>query len=272
MDKPTKEQIYGAVGTVLFHIAIAVILLLVVMNHPIQQEESGVPVLMGNAVAAAGDAYRYTEVAPAPQPARPTPPANPTPSNDEPLITQDDEPSAQLPSADKNKKEPKKETKNEPSEAELKAIEAEKARLEAERVAREATEKMAAAFGKGSTMSDSGKSNEGKGNEGSPKGNEDTGVATGAGGYGNFDLGGRSLAQRELPRPEYNVQDEGRVVVTITVNPEGRVIKTSIHSRTNTTNQALRQAALKAASQAVFEKVDELTNQTGTITYYFKLK
>ena len=159
-----------------------------------------------------------------------------------------------------------------PTEAELKAAEAERERLESERIAREAAEKMAAAFGKGSTMNDSGESEEGKGNEGSPQGNETVGAAAGAGGYGNFDLGGRNLAQRELPRPEYNVQDEGRVVVTITVNPEGRVIKTSVNPRTNTTNSALRQAALKAASQAVFEKVDELTNQTGTITYYFKLK
>ena len=270
MDKPTKEQIYGAVGTVLFHIVIAVILLLVVMNRPIQQEEAGVPVLMGNTVASAGDAYRYTEVAPAP--AQPTMPANPVQNNDEPLITQDDEPSAQLPSADKSNKEKKGEKKTEPSEAELKAQEAERERLETERIAREAAAKMAAAFGKGSTMNDSGKSEEGKGNEGSPQGNETVGAAVGAGGYGNFDLGGRNLAQRELPRPEYNVQDEGRVVVTITVNPEGSVIKTSINPRTNTTNSALRQAALKAASQAVFEKVDELTTQTGTITYYFKLK
>lgn len=270
MDKPTKEQIYGAVGTVLFHIVVAVILLLVVMNRPIQQEEAGVPVLMGNTVASAGDAYRYTEVAPLP--AQPTAPTEPVPSNDEPLITQDDEPSAQLPAADNPKKEAGENKSSEPTEAELKAQEAERARQEAERIAREAAEKMAAAFGKGSTMSDSGNSSEGTGNEGSSEGNAASGITTGVGGYGNFDLGGRNLAQRELPRPEYNVQDEGRVVVTITVNPEGSVIKTSINPRTNTTNSALRQAALKAASQAVFEKVDELTNQTGTITYYFKLK
>ncbi len=268
MNKPTKEQLYGAIGTVLFHIVVAIILLLVVISRPVQEEEAGVPVVMGNTVAAAGDAYQYTEVAPAPQPAPTATIPEPSQSNQEPLVTQDDEPSAQLPTADK----PKKETSEEPTEAELKAQEAERQRQEAERVAREAAEKMAAAFGKGSTMSDSGKNSEGKGNEGSPQGNETTGITTGVGGYGNFDLGGRNLAQRELPRPEYNVQDEGRVVVTITVNPEGRVIKTAVNSRTNTTNPALRQSALKAASQAVFERVDELTNQTGTITYYFKLK
>lgn len=272
MNKPTKEQLYGAVGTVLFHIAVAIILLLVVMSRPVQQEEAGVPVVMGNVTAAAGDAYQYTEVAAAPQPAPSATIPEPAPSNEDPLVTQDDELSAQLPTADKPKEEAKDNKKNEPTEAELKAQEAERQRQEAERVAREAAEKMAAAFGKGATMNDSGESSEGKGNEGSPQGNETVGITTGVGGYGNFDLGGRSLAQRELPRPEYNVQDEGRVVVTITVNPEGRVVKTNINSRTNTTNPALRQAALKAASQAVFERVDGLNNETGTITYYFKLK
>ena len=121
-------------------------------------------------------------------------------------------------------------------------------------------------------MSDSGKSNEGQGNEGSVQGNETTGVTAGAGGYGTWNLNGRTLGQGGLPRPEYNVQDEGRVVVTITVNPDGKVIKTDINNRTNTTNPALRQAALAAAKQATFNRVESLNNQMGTITYYFKLK
>ena len=70
----------------------------------------------------------------------------------------------------------------------------------------------------------------------------------------------------------YNVQDEGRVVVTIVVNPEGAVIRTSINKRTNTVNPALRRAALEAAQKARFNAVDGVDNQSGTITYYFKLK
>ena len=70
----------------------------------------------------------------------------------------------------------------------------------------------------------------------------------------------------------YNVQDEGRVVVTITVNPAGQVIATEINKQTNTVNPALRKAALDAARKARFNAVDGLNNQVGTITYYFNLK
>ena len=75
-----------------------------------------------------------------------------------------------------------------------------------------------------------------------------------------------------LPRPVYNVQDEGMVVVNITVNPAGYVIATSINLKTNTVNASLRRAAEEAAKKARFNAIDGLNNQSGTITYYFKLK
>ena len=85
-------------------------------------------------------------------------------------------------------------------------------------------------------------------------------------------MNGRSLGPGGLPMPVYNVQEEGRVVVTITVNPAGQVIHTSINKRTNTANAALRKAAEDAAKKARFNTVGGVNNQTGTITYYFKLK
>ena len=75
-----------------------------------------------------------------------------------------------------------------------------------------------------------------------------------------------------MPVPVYDVQDEGRVVVTITVNPAGQVIATEINKQTNTVNPALRKAAEEAAKKARFNAVDGLNNQMGTITYYFNLK
>ena len=89
---------------------------------------------------------------------------------------------------------------------------------------------------------------------------------------GTFDLNGRSLSGDGLPRPVNTVQEEGRVVVTITVNPDGQVVGTSINLRTNTSNPELRKAAEDAAKRARFNKIDAVDNQTGTITYYFKLR
>ena len=94
----------------------------------------------------------------------------------------------------------------------------------------------------------------------------------GAGGYGTFDLNGRSLEIGGLPVPVYDALDEGRVVVTVVVNPSGRVVSTSINKRTNTVNPQLRRAAEEAARKARFNTVDGINNQSGTITYYFKLK
>ncbi|KAB4433949.1 TonB family protein, partial [Bacteroides thetaiotaomicron] len=110
------------------------------------------------------------------------------------------------------------------------------------------------------------------GTEGSKDGNSSTGAKTGTGGYGTFDLGGRSLGTGSLPKPAYNVPEEGRVVVNITVNPAGVVIGTSINPQTNTVNSTLRKAAEDAAKKARFNTVEGPNNQTGTITYYFNLR
>ena len=145
--------------------------------------------------------------------------------------------------------------------------EAEK-RAEAEKAAAQAAANaIAGAFGKGSQMGSKGNA-AGAGLQGSPTGNSSTGKTSGVGGYGT----GRTLGGGKLPVPVYNVQDEGRVVVTIVVNPAGQVISTSINKRTNTVNPALRRAAEEAARKARFNAVDGVNNQSGTITYYFKLK
>ena len=150
-------------------------------------------------------------------------------------------------------------------------IAAEKRAAAEKAAAEEAAKKIAGAFGKGSSMGNRGTGTTGSGVQGSPTGNSNTGKSTGVGGVGSWDLNGRSLTG-SLPIPVYNVQDEGRVVVTIVVNPSGRVISTSINKRTNTVSTALRRAAEEAARKARFNVTDGVNNQTGTITYYFKLR
>lgn len=273
MYMPNREQLHGALGTILFHIVLLAILLLVAMESPQQQEEAGLSVVMGNVETSSGDAYNYTEVMSAPQPSKVETAVPLSESSvDEPLITQTDEPTVEIPDSQNNKQENNPEKTPEQLEQERKAREAEEARREAERLARIANERIAGAFGKGATMKGSGSSLQGNNTEGSVEGNSTTGVTTGMGGYGTFDLNGRSLAGGQLPRPMYNVQEEGRVVVTIIVNSVGKVIHAEINRRTNTANQALRKAALDAAKKAVFNSIEDVNNQTGTITYYFTLR
>lgn len=239
--------------------------------------------MMGNTDLAQGNADPYTmtevDVMPQPQPETQSVP-EPQPEVDQPMITQQDEPSLKV-KEEKPKEKKKSETqvKDNPkknSEVNAEAVrektEAEK-RAEAEKAAAEAAaNKIAGAFGKGAQMGSKGMAASGSGVQGKADGNSTTGGMAGMGGYGTFDLNGRSLGQGGLPVPVYNVQEEGRVVVTIVVNPAGHVISTSINKRTNTVNPVLRKAAEDAAKKARFNAVDGPDNQSGTITYYFRLR
>lgn len=270
VDQKKKGKYIGLAGALLMHVAFIAFLLLVAFKMPEQPEEGGMPVMMGEIPdALGGGKATMTEVDVLPQEAAPT---SPEPSEQE-MITQTEEETVAVP--EKKKEETKKPAKPEKTEAEKAAearrLAAEKAERERKAAEERARKQVAGAFGRGAQMSGSG-STQGKGVQGSPTGNDTSGATTGNGGYGTFNLGGRSLSGSGLPRPVYNVQDEGMVVVNITVNPAGYVIATSINLKTNTVNASLRRAAEEAAKKARFNAIDGLNNQSGTITYYFKLK
>ena len=289
-----KNKITGLVGTFVLHAVLLALLFLIAISKPKAQEEGGVPVMLGNMELAQGDAdpYTLTDVDILNEPQMPSEVETPEPVPEVPtksdMITQDDEPTIAVPKKEKPKPEvkvekvkketPKKETvqPKEKTEAEKRAeaerLAAEKRKAEEKAAAAIAAKRMAGAFGKGTQTGSKGNASTGEGLQGSPTGNAAEGKTTGVGGYGTFDLNGRSLGPGGLPMPVYNVQDEGRVVVTITVNPSGQVVHTSINKRTNTANAALRKAAEDAARKARFNTVSGVNNQTGTITYYFKLK
>lgn len=288
-----ESKIAGIIGTLLLHVLLLLFLWWYTLSLPPQQEEGGVPVMLGNTEMAQGDAdpYTMTEVDVLPQPETEVPeevPASPEPEVKQPLITQHEEspvkvkkeePKKEAPKKKEEKKvEKKKETPKEvkqekPKEQPKEKTEAEK-RAEAEKAAAAAaSSKIAGAFGKGSKMGSKGDGQSGTGIQRSPTGNSDTGKATGVGGKDTYDLDGRSLGPGGLPKPIYNVQDEGCVVVTIVVDPQGRVVSTDINKRrTNTVNPQLQKAALDAARKARFNTISGVDNQSGTITYYFKLK
>lgn len=77
-----------------------------------------------------------------------------------------------------------------------------------------------------------------------------------------------------IPRPVYNVQESGTVVVNIWVDNYGNVAKAVPGGDgTTVTNQALWAAARKAALETHFNmSADAPALQEGTITYIFNLK
>ena len=283
MDRNKKGEYIGILGALLVHVAVIALLILLTIKVSLPDENNGgVPVILGNVDAARGfDDPSLVDIDILPQEVTPTTDVVPETPSEQDLLTQDEEESVTL----KPKTEPKKEVKkpkeptHKPEKTEAQkaeevrrtaALKAEQEQKAAEDAARK---RVAGAFGKGSQMGGSkGTAASGDGVEGSKEGNSLIGAKTGVGGSGTFNLGGRSLGTSSLPRPVYNVQDEGRVVVGITVNPAGQVINTNINPGTNTVNPSLRKAAEDAAKKARFNTVEGVSNQTGTITYYFNLR
>ena len=282
--KLNKDDIYGLIGSLAFHAVLFLILWFSVLKAAVPEEDGGVLVNFGNIDSAAGTFEpQYTgrqlpQETTTPPPPTPVPPVE-TPKED--LLTQDLEESDSLDEEEK-KEEQRKEAEEEKRRKE--AEEQERIRkqkeAEAQRIAEERrkqaeaiSNKVAGAFGIGTAEGNNqGDAAEGAGNQGSPFGNSDHGENEGIGGYGSFNLNGRSLGAGGLPRPAYTIQEEGKIVINITVNPKGNVIFAEIGRGTNIDNASMRRSALEAAKRATFNSISGANNQSGTITYVYKLK
>lgn len=238
-----------------------------VMRTIVPEEEEGVLVNFGNVDAAAGTFEpQYAEdipFQPTPPPATFTQPQ----ADRENILTQDLEESVAI-------EETRRREERRIEEERQRAI-AEQRRRDEEQRQRENTinNRVAGAFGSSNNTGENsqGSAETGNGNQGSPFGNADRSANDGIGGYGSFNLNGRSLGSGVLPRPDYNVQEEGRIVINITVDPRGAVIFAEIGRGTNIDNASLRQSALSAAKRAKFNSITGVNNQSGTITYNYRL-
>lgn len=277
--KFTKDDIYSMIGTLGVHLIIFIILWFTVLRTVVPEEDEGVLVNFGNINAAAGTFEpRYTGETPMPQTYTPPPPTTPVETPQESAITQDIEESVSIPDAQKNEERRQEEERLRREEAErerLRREETERQRLAEEQRRREEeiSNRVAGAFGMGTAEgANQGDAAEGTGNQGSPFGNSDRGENEGVGGYGSFNLNGRSIGSGGLPRPVYTIQEEGRIVLDITVDPRGNVISAEIGRGTNIDNDSMRRSAIEAARRAKFNSISGTNNQRGTITYVYRLR
>lgn len=107
------------------------------------------------------------------------------------------------------------------------------------------------------------------GGEGGTKGpGKGKGSGNGPGGYG-YNLSGRAIV---TPPPiSKDTQEEGTVVVEITVDKTGKVIKAEPNGRgTDTNSPILKTKARQAALATKFNVSGEFEEQKGTITIVFK--
>lgn len=282
-----KDKMISIIGTAGFHLLIILFLLFYylkpspVVRH--SDELGGVPVMFGNVADAGGDDEPFgrgngnqgaAEATspnvvedPIPMVENTTVKAKPTVTNTEKTaVTQDFEETVAI-----------KETKRKAEEKKQQEAAEQHRKAEAERAAQQEAAKkgqinnqMAGLFGNGTGSGSRGEGT-GEGTQGVPTGNASYGKTSGVGGWGSFDLGGRSLGSSGLVKPNYSVDDYGTVVVDIVVNAKGDVVEVNIGKGTNTPNTNLRNEALRAAKRTKFNAVSSVINQKGTITYKFNL-
>jgi TonB family protein len=269
-----KNDIVALAGTILFHLAILLLLYVMVLKTVVPEDDGGVLVNFGNVNLSAGVFEPRGRTAPVVTPVPEVTPAvpKPVPPPREEMITQDEEETVSL--AEKKEEERKKRAEAERKRKEEERQAEQRRREEQRRQQSQAIENKAEkAFGSGNADGDSqGDAPTGTGNQGNPFGNSDSGTNEGVGGIGTFNLSGRSIGAGGLPRPVYTGQEEGRIVVAITVDPKGNVIGASIGRGTTIVDGTMRNSAIDAAKRAKFNSIAGTNNQNGTITYNYKLR
>ena len=263
-DNKTGKRI-GLIAGIAYLVIWGVLLLVLTFSLPEKQTGEGILINFGDTENAFGnDDTRDNSVAPKQsQQQRQTAPQR-TP---EPVATQDNEEAPEIAQTAQQRQNQSTEVTNpgENSSAETPHVE-EQPRVTDPRLNFPGRTQ-------GSTSSSEG-ATEGEGNqgtiEGAPEGNHE---GTGISADGNsFDLTGRSIVG-QLPKPDYNVNKGGRVIVEITVDADGKVINAQYRPSGSTTNASeLINAALRAARQSRFSSIEGDGLQMGTITYNFKLQ
>jgi len=298
----------GLLGTTLVHLGLFLLLVLVTFSVPAPPDSGeGILVNFGTGETGLGD------IEPSPPPGikvdAPPPPlpeqkktSPPAPamaekkSKAESLLSQDKEEAPAVkksdPAAEKKKREKIEADKKikeqldaeraakEQEEIERKKIEAEQQR-EAD-IKNRTKNALANSKNTGTSSTSEGIAG-GTGNQGDPRGSVDSKVRGEGGGLGtsgtgtgdkgiSFQLQGRGF--RNLPSPKYDYQEEGKVVVEVSVDQSGKVIQATPGIKGSTTlNDNLLRVAKEAAMKASFDaKPDAPAVQKGTITYNFILK
>jgi len=238
-----KNKRAGIIGTVVFHLLLAFILLLYSLTPPFPPPpQLGVEVNLGNSDNGMGEVQPEKS-----QQVSKTVPQ--TAKKVDNVATQNTEETINLNNTKKPKPkvEPKPEEKPQEKKVDQRFM-----------------------FKKTSKGGSEGKTGK-PGDQGMEHGDPNASNYAGDGGSGGvtFNLAGRK--KKFLPKPSNSFKEEGKVVVKIWVNKYGKVVNAVVtNNGTTTTSAKLRRLAVEAAKKAEFDsKPDAPEVQTGTITYVF---
>jgi outer membrane biosynthesis protein TonB len=289
MIKENKNRIKGILGTILFHIGLLLLLIFLALRTPLPLPgEEGVFVNLGFDEQGMG-LDQQEQPAPAEPLIKPAPPQQEP--KDEDYLVQDVEeaPAIKEKKVEIKKKEPEKVViKPEPEPVkEIKEVDPEPKPEPKPQPNPKAMYK-----GKGTTSTQGGQ--EGQtgqpGDQGDPSGTPNASIYKGKSGSGegsgtgsgtgtgtgdgsgdgiSYSLGGRGSLV--LHKPSYDSKEQGKVVVTIKVDKNGKVTSAVAGAKgTNVSDQTLWQLAKDAALKSEFVSDPNAPDtQVGTITYNF---
>ena len=261
----TTEQKKGIAGTIIVHLLLAVMLIFLVLRTPLPlPDEEGVEIRMGNS-----DEGTFSENISQNATAAATSPSRP--SADEEIVTQTDEETIAVETATKPQQ-------TQPQQQEQTIA-------ETKPDPKPTVDPRALYTGTNATSSGGGTGT--SGDYGRPDGTSTTGGLTGGGqgsGQGSgsgtgqgrdYFLSGREI--KSLHKPSYNSGEQGRVVVEISVDKNGNVIRARAGTKvpntqigTTTSDPNLWKQAEQAAMQSKFSTDDKATkHQIGYIVYNF---
>ena len=274
-----NNRFKGVVGTIGFHLLALLAILYFAMSTPLPLPgEEGVEVNLGSSDQGMG--YVQEQSPPPvqqPPPALPPPQTDPEPEPEEDLITQDVEDTPAIEEEDVEEKDEEKQEEEviKPEETPVEEVVQE---AEAEPEPQPEPPKVnERALYKGNSNTDGDGSNQGEtgkpGDQGQPNGTPDATNYEGSGGFGDegvgYDLGGRGA--KHLPKPAYDSEEQGKVVVDIKVDRNGKVVSAMAGAKgTTISDLRLRRLAEEAALRSVFASDPNAPErQRGTITYNF---
>ena len=249
-----KDNQYALLGTIAFHVVVVVLFFLLGLRTPLPlPEEQGVLVALGYSEQGTGELIPLSSSPPMPVPAQPNP-------VQEEVATQNTEEAVPIPQTT-TRPRPQQQTQTQQQPAEQTPVQEPQPQVDPRAMFPGSDQRSTNTQSQGTTGQ--------QGAQGSPTGAPGgAGDGVGQGGV-SYDLTGRR--PNVLPKPSYDSQATGKVVVSITVDRQGRVIRATAGARgTTTTDPTLWRLAEDAARRARFDvKLDAAEEQTGTITYNF---
>lgn len=275
MNEDLRAKIESAVVTAIVMLLIFLLTWYIYIEAPVQEEEEGIEVSFGDSDTGGG--VQEGLLAASAQPTPTTAPPVPSTPSDNDLMTQEDESAAAL----RLEQEKKRKEKEKALQEERRKKKEQEAREKAEREAKEKAlaeerAKKQAAVDKANQMgalfgnTDSPEGGNGSDRESASSGTKGNPLGHGSSGGNSWSLNGRGL-KGDLPKPSNQFEQEGTVIVDITVDKDGNVVSARANGGT-VSNEKTRQLAVKAALKAKFTDTDRPDKQMGKITYTFKYK